>query len=283
MDNLPLIIVLGLAFSVSLAASKFSENTYKVYTAEEQRISAMQEAETAKPAEKKSTFFNNYNINELKNKYAKPNKIGAKTIIDVPVINQFPELPTGCEIASSTALLNYLGIEIDKVTLQENYFEDSYDFRYNENNQRIGPDPNEVFVGDPKDTGFGCLSPVVEKSLDNYFKTNGYNYDAIQLQDASQKDLETLLDNGVPVIVWASRNMSPFKYTPNNNWILETTGKKFTWPGNSHVLVLIGYDENDYYFSDCDNKNEIAFYRKADFILRWEQFNSQGIIVQMKD
>ena len=41
--------------------------------------------------------------------------------LNVENILQNPELPNGCEITSAAIVLNYLGFDIDKVTLAENY------------------------------------------------------------------------------------------------------------------------------------------------------------------
>lgn len=41
--------------------------------------------------------------------------------LNVENILQTPELPNGCEITSAAIVLNYLGFDIDKVTLAENY------------------------------------------------------------------------------------------------------------------------------------------------------------------
>ena len=38
-------------------------------------------------------------------------------IIHVPLINQFPELPSGCEIVATTMLLNWYGYKVDKLLL----------------------------------------------------------------------------------------------------------------------------------------------------------------------
>ncbi|NLY78771.1 MAG: hypothetical protein GX072_02350, partial [Lysinibacillus sp.] len=39
--------------------------------------------------------------------------------LQVPVVLQNPELPNGCEITSLTAILNYYGINVDKMTLSD--------------------------------------------------------------------------------------------------------------------------------------------------------------------
>lgn len=40
-----------------------------------------------------------------------------KILLDVPVLLQFPELPRGCEVTSLAMMLNYAGIQVDKLTL----------------------------------------------------------------------------------------------------------------------------------------------------------------------
>src|SRR5690606_26676624 len=37
--------------------------------------------------------------------------------LNVPIISQLPELPTGCEITAVTMMLQYLGLDVDKITL----------------------------------------------------------------------------------------------------------------------------------------------------------------------
>lgn len=66
---------------------------------------------------------------------------------DVPLINQNPNYPNGCEAAAATMLLNYYGIDI---TLQE--FIDEYlvtSMVYEEDGKRYGPSPALYYVGDP--------------------------------------------------------------------------------------------------------------------------------------
>lgn len=281
MDNIFLVVILGLALIVCVYFLNFTHEEYSQYVKNEQAINMLEEHKTNKPTDEMSDFFKKYPVEQLKINYKKPKVILNKTVIDVPVVNQYPELPTGCEIASTTALLKYIGIHTEKTELKDKYFEIKDTFTYNSQGEKIGPDPYQVFVGDPTSGGFGCMSDVVEKTIDKYFKQNGLLYDAIQINGIKENDLEKLLDNGIPVIVWASRNMKPFKYYESNEWILDTTGKKFTWPSNAHVLVICGYDDKNYYFSDSDNKKEIVFYKKSDFVTRWEEFGSQAVIVKM--
>ena len=42
-----------------------------------------------------------------------------KILLDVPTILQKPELPRGCEVTSLAMMLNYAGIEVNKMELAE--------------------------------------------------------------------------------------------------------------------------------------------------------------------
>lgn len=223
-------------------------------------------------------------ITLLSEGYRKPKSRFGKIQLDVPVVNQYPELPNGCEITSATAYLNYIGIKVDKIELCDNYLPRSIQFTYFDNGkQRTGPDPYETFVGNPKKTGFGCYNTVIEKSLNNFFDDRGYEYEAIILENLYAEDLEALVRAGMPVQVWASSNMVALQYIDSNKWILETTGEEFCWPKNSHSLVLCGYDSERFYFSDPNNKMKIVSYRKKDFLERWEQLGKQSIVIKIND
>lgn len=54
-------------------------------------------------------------------------EVPAEHVLDVDVIYQRPELPTGCEVTSLTALLQYLGFDVDKTTMAEDFLPCSYD------------------------------------------------------------------------------------------------------------------------------------------------------------
>lgn len=273
MKNAFLLTVMGFSLVVSLVSFHLANESYKMNEEAELRIKEI--GGEIRPRE--LVFLKEHDINVISEGYKAPFSFFGVTKISVPVVNQYPELPVGCEIAASTAYLNYIGVDVGKMTLRE-YISESYKFTYKDG-VRKGPDPYRVFVGNPEKNGFGCYDMVVVRMLNRYFDENELSYKAMKVEGATQTDLETLLDGGVPVIVWASLDMRPFEYPETNEWILETTGEEFCWPKNSHALVLCGYDENDYYFSDSNNKDDIVKYKKSVFLDRWEEFGSQGVIV----
>lgn len=272
--------VLGVALVLCLGAAKFVSDAQDSYK-QTQAYIAQLDAQTATLKMGENAFLKKYDLNELKKHYPAPTVKDGKTLIPVPVINQFPELPTGCEITSAAALLNYIGYDVEKVQLQEQYLPSSASF-YTANGSRMGPDPAKFFIGDPKGKGLGCFSTVIVESLNRFLLDQGSQSYAVNVVNADSKTLEILLDNGIPVEVWASRGMKPFVYTAGNEWVLETTGERFRWPSNSHVLVLVGYDKENYYFADCDNKSGIQAYEKSLFLKRWESAGQQAVLIKIK-
>lgn len=107
--------------------------------------------------------------------------------LDVPLIAQRPELPTGCEITAVTMLLQYTGIQVDKVHLaKEMPYADS--------------DCNQGFVGDPfTENGNSIYPPAL---IDLITKYTGH---ASDLTGADLPTLKAQIDQGRPVVVWVSR------------------------------------------------------------------------------
>ena len=159
-------------------------------------------------------------------------KIKKKMMIDVPYYSQH-DYPTGCELVSTSMLLAFLGFDI-----------------------KAGGDPDKVFIGNPeKNTGYGCYSGAIEYTLNKYLKPQEYKLDKkYEIIDLKGMELEEICTNyiseGVPVIMWASIDMKPTFINLANSWIIDKTGERYLWKSNEHCLVLVGYDEENYYFND---------------------------------
>lgn len=250
--------------------------TGQVYDERAEEV-ARYDAEGATP----HTLYNGWTVEELGKGYEKPSGVFGKIMLDVPIISQYPELPVGCEITGAAAVLQYLGFDADKLYLTDNYLKCDDNFTYDENMVSHGPDPYKVFAGDPYDWGYGCFAPVIVDTLNRYFADNDPDYEAMELEEVNSADIEKLLNEGVPLIVWASRGMKPYNYREPAEWLINETGEPFTWIGNSHTLVLCGYDSNCYYFMDCDDKEEITPYLKEQFLNRFRENGSQCVIIKI--
>lgn len=276
--NAPLLIVLGLSFVLGSLISDYAYNGY-IY---DERIN--EKGLYSQLGADPHMEYGGYSIERLAEGYspASSNLFG-KYIIDVPVISQYPELPVGCEITSAAALLNYLGHEIDKTSLASSYLKSDSDFFDDAEGVTHGPDPYKYFAGDPFGWGFGCFAPVITDALNLYFQRNGIDSEALTITGINSADMEKLVTEGVPVIVWASQDMKPFNYRDPPSWQIHGTDDTYTWIGNSHTLVLCGYDSESFYFMDCNGKTEITPYYKSVFLSRFEEAGSQAVVVKRQD
>ena len=104
--------------------------------------------------------------------------------LDVPLVEQFPLAPTGCEIASLTMLLQYAGYE----TTFEQSLEDMW----------YSTDPYEGFVGDPYswDGGWTIYPEAAAQWIAERIGS------AQILTGVSLEELRDVLRDGKPVVVW---------------------------------------------------------------------------------
>lgn len=177
--------------------------------------------------------------------------------IQVPYIDQSVKYPTGCESVSAVMLLQYLGYEISVDEFISKYLE-CRDMEMREG-VLYGPDPNECFCGSPYDEdSYGIYAGGLKKALD---KAAGDRY---CFEDESGTPIEELLrkyiNQDMPVIFWACINMR--KEIPGPEWKLLDTGERFLWTSNEHCMLLVGYDEENYYFNDPYDNNGVIGYSK---------------------
>ncbi len=205
----------------------------------------------------------------------KPSDDNAKSSsvkLSVPYISQQGEFPTGCESVSAVMALNFAGVDIAVGDFIDSYLPQSG--FYDKNGVTYGPDPNYYFVGDPRSSyGYGCYSGVIKTAVQDCLNGEG------SVVDESGESLDALcrkyIDNGIPVIVWASINMSPTK--SGSSWTLPD-GSDFTWTSGEHCLVLTGYDEDNYYFND-PLQGQNTGYDKQTVQARYNELGNQALVI----
>lgn len=136
--------------------------------------------------------------------------------LQVPLIAQRPELPTGCEITAVTMMLQYAGADVTKVQLAREMPYDDHDC-------------DKGFVGDPfTDDGNSIYPPALLPLITKYA---GH---ATDLTGASLDELKQQLDSQHPVVIWVG----------------EFDGF------HTHALTLIGYDDQHVIVNDCWTEEE---------------------------
>ena len=180
------------------------------------------------------------------------------TKIEVPYIDQSVKYPTGCESVSTVMLLQFLGYDMTVDEFIEKYL-NKRDFE-DRAGQLFGPNPYEEFCGSPyDDESFGCYAPVICNALE---RAIGDAYDIIDETGTSMEELLTnYINQGMPVIFWACINMREPIVGPS--WRLLDSGEDFTWISNEHCMLLVGYDEEGYYFNDPYENNGVIRYDKT--------------------
>ena len=163
--------------------------------------------------------------------------------LDVPLINQLPELYNGCEITSLTMMLNYIGIDVDKMTLAEEVKKDPTPIIRSGDVITSWGDPQYGFVGSISgNTGVGYAvypEPLIPL-INDYTDDRGVN-----LTGKSLDTLKQYLASDHPIIVWVTADWtmpSFITWTKNDKTIHATFSE--------HAVLLTGFDENYFYFND---------------------------------
>lgn len=252
-------MILGLAFSSGV----FSVLLYNKYAAGGaiafQSSSTVAYAEVQTPPSPQVTIV------------PQPTPAAAKSaMIKVPIINQNPELPSGCEVTSLTMLLQYKGIRKDKMQLAKEMKFDPTEITWDKNgNIAYWGNPNTGYVGDVYGNrkGFGIYHLALMDLLLKYIPSG---------VDLTRKDfsvLEQQVSNGIPVVVWTTIN-----YTEPNNWVVwDSPLGPIKTTFSEHSVVLVGFDETHVYLNDpLSGKRGVAV-DKALFIRSWEILGKQAI------
>lgn len=188
--------------------------------------------------------------------------------IQVNPIYQEPELPAGCEITTLTALLNYLGYSIDKVSLCDEFL--PIDLTCTKTF-------NEAYIGNPKDdTGFGCYSPVIVKTAQDYLSSVKSQQSAVNISGCSFQQLFMQIEKNRPVIVWTSIGLVDIR--EYYCWT-SPSGEEARWIENEHCVLLTGFDYNNSTVTVCDSLEGERQYSMELFEYRFNQLGNQAVII----
>lgn len=198
-----------------------------------------------------------------------------RTSIDVPFISQTEKYPNGCEAVSSVMVLRYFGFDISV----DCFIDELLPMGCRPQVNGIGPDPERVYCGDPRSPhGWGCYSSVIAGIFESLLNETEYTY-IHSYTDSLDELCVKYIDNGIPVIVWATVDMvdSRDMYA---HWKTEE-GKDIYYNRKLHCLVLTGYDSENYYFNDPMVGKNIS-YSKKESKLAYEILGSQSIALVKK-
>ena len=186
----------------------------------------------------------------------------------IDTLNQFPEMPTGCEITSTTMLLNWYGVNVDKEELGEAI--EKADIPSYVDGSLQGPSPNEYFIGDPfSSDGYGVYHKPIADLIDKY--TDGKSKD---ITGCSFNKLLHTVAKGTPVVTWVTINMK--ESSIGSSW---TNGDEtIEWIIPEHAVLLVGFNENEVIINDPYTGTEYTV-DKDIFKDRWISLGSQAVTI----
>lgn len=203
--------------------------------------------------------------------------------LDTSYFNQ-DGYPVGCELVTAQMLFAYYFqfVTVDDM-IDKHYIELA---KFEEKDGKIyGGDPNKKFVGDPRDKhSYGCYVGAIENMFNNYIEENDLT-DKFEVVDLSGIQLIDICDNyiqyGKPVMVWATIDMKPAKLN-SSSWLDRDTGKEISWIAGEHCLLLIGYDNDGYYFND-PLSGKAVHYNYEEVHPRYDELGKQAITIIEKE
>ncbi|GAA0324901.1 C39 family peptidase [Bacillus carboniphilus] len=197
-------------------------------------------------------------------------EVKKEIVLDVPLIKQNPELKYGCEVTSTTMMLQYAGIEVDKLELAEKVKKDSDPLVETNNDIVRWGNPAKGFVGDMtgKQKGYAVFDKPIEDLVNEYMEGKARN-----LTGESFQTILNHVGKGFPVVIWTTGD-----YKLPNRWeSWDHEGETIKTPLDLHVVVLVGYNDQYVYLNDPLSGQKQAKVNKNSFIQSWEALEKRAV------
>ena len=164
-----------------------------------------------------------------------------------------------------TTVLNYLGYNVDKLTMADYYLDKG----------KMGEvSPYKAFVGNPRDEdSCGAFAPVLVNSATKYLKSQRSYMNVYNITGAEYNELLDYVDDGHPVLVWETMYMKE----PYESCTWNIDGESIMWLSREHAMVLIGYTQSTYIMADP--LRGICEYDKELVETRYKSMGKQAIVI----
>lgn len=195
--------------------------------------------------------------------------------IDIKSVCQYaePALPTGCECTALTTVLKFYGFGVTKNEIAAKYLK-TQKFK-KKKGVLYGADPEKAFVGKPEDKhSYGCYSKPIADAANKYLKEQKSTLRAYVRDGEKLEYWFDKIDEGKPVIIWATDDMKKSK--PTDEWLTKD-GKTITWLKNEHCYVLAGYDTKKKIVFCCDPIDRTTQIKEYDISLFAKRYKEQGM------
>lgn len=200
--------------------------------------------------------------------------IAEKVLLNVPLIEQLPELPRGCEVTSLAMLFAYHQLSVDKMFLAEKVTKDPTPYHKKGDTIYFG-DPHQGFVGDMynrTNPGYGVYHLPIEQLAKEYT-----DKDVINLTGTSFDHVLLQLSQGHPVWIISNTKYSKLPSSAFETWQTPNGPREITY--HLHSVVITGFDQEFIYFNDPLEGTKNRKIPRKSFIEAWEQMGKQAIVL----
>lgn len=192
-------------------------------------------------------------------------KLPQQYSIEMELIYQHPELPTGCESVALTMLLKYYGFDIEKTTIAKDYLVYSTNFV-------------EGYMGNPFTTaGAGIYSPGLTRSANKFLNAQDSDLNAKNVTDSTPEELYRYVSEDTPVVIW---NTVYFLQNQPTGLKVKWGEKTYVWDNCEHCMVLSGYDLERNIVIVHDPIEGIIERDADEFWERYEKLGSMALIIR---
>jgi uncharacterized protein YvpB len=215
-----------------------------------------------------------YNYDDSIMQWSNTVELRKSVLLDVKFISQLPELIRGCEVTSLAMLLNYKGINVDKMKLADEIDKDNTPYKIVNGIAYYG-DPSVGFIGSMSDAnknGYGANHVPITKLLKKYVG----EHKAIDLTGLEFEHLYYYLSENLPVWVITNTDLKPLPENQFYSW-QTPTGSTIKATNKEHSVIITGYDNDYIYVNDPLHNISNRKVNKKDFIEAWEQMGKQAV------
>ena len=183
----------------------------------------------------------------------------------VPALQQYPELPTGCESVALTNVLLSYGFDLQKTEIADQWLPTS------------DTDFVNAFMGDPRTAeGHSCMAPAIVRAASAYLAAQGSSLEAVDLSGASFESLLQEVADGNPVLVWCTIDLQDAGAAYS---VANVSGRTYRLFAASHCGVLSGYNLNEGIVQVSDSLAGAVACDLETFAARYFQLGSQAVVI----
>lgn len=201
-----------------------------------------------------------------------PDRNTKAIISSVPVFNQYPELPTGCEATSLAMLLNWGEVKVSKYDVVDALPKGEkvrlIDGKW------LGANPNDEFVGNPysDDGSFGVFEGPILKTIEMIAPSRGVNLTGLEFED-----LLDIVRTGKAVMAWTTIKQ---KQTYLSKTWTDKNGQTIDWYCNEHAVVITGFDADNVIVND-PYTGKVEHYKRDLFEFNYKSMGKRAVTLEI--